>query len=82
MALVDDMISAGSATRASRVALDNSDATVAVVGALFLSGSLAETHFGARGIPVVAVEHRAAHIWPPASCPACRAGTPITPIES
>jgi len=77
VALVDDMISAGSATRATLAALNDAGATVVVVGALFLSGDVGALHFESLGIPVRAVERRGLSLWSSAECPLCRRGVPL-----
>jgi len=77
VAIVDDMISAGSSTRASFASLCETGATVVAVGTLHLSGDTAVEHFEALGIPVEAVERRPFHLWTPSSCPLCAQGVAL-----
>jgi orotate phosphoribosyltransferase len=80
--LVDDMISAGSSTRASLAALSEAGAVVVAVGAVYLSGDVATDHFASHGIPVVAVERRPLDLWQPDDCPHCLRGEPLsTPAD-
>lgn len=74
VALVDDVISAGSSVRATAEALSAGGATIVVVGSLLTLGTVGIDHFGGLGIPFEALERRDFMIWNPADCPLCRAG--------
>ena len=78
VALVDDVISAGSSVRAVHEDLAGLDASVVVVGALLVLGERAVAHFSPLGIPLVAPATRGFTAWEPAECPLCRAGIPLT----
>lgn len=77
VAVVDDVISAGSSVRATVEALSAAGASVAVVGALMVLGDAAVTHFAARGVPVETLQKRDFVLWTPDDCPLCRAGAPL-----
>jgi orotate phosphoribosyltransferase len=77
MAVVDDVISAGSSVRATVAELESAGASVQVVGALLLLGNKAVEHFSQRQIPVVAPALRAFEMWEPDQCPHCKAGKPL-----
>jgi orotate phosphoribosyltransferase len=77
VALVDDVISAGSSVRATKKALDEAGASTVVVGALMMLGSRGADYFSAERIPVEAVEHRTFTMWKPDECPLCKAGEPV-----
>lgn len=77
IALVDDVISAGSSVRATTAALTAAGATTVAVGSLLRLGSQAEEHFAALNVPMVALSKQAFHLWQPAECPLCRAGRPL-----
>ncbi len=77
MAVVDDVISAGSSVRATAEALVAAGASVVGVGALLVLGDAAEAHFAAQGIPVEAVGRAGFSLWAPDECPLCQAGTPL-----
>jgi orotate phosphoribosyltransferase len=73
IAVVDDVISAGSSVRATMAALASAGATTTVVGAFVVLGQSALTHFARERIPVEALEHDEFNLWPPTDCPLCRA---------
>lgn len=77
VAVVDDVISAGSSVRAAIAALVDAGASIPVVGSMLVLGDAALTHFAARAIPVETLEHRAFSLWAPAECALCRAGAPL-----
>ncbi len=77
VAVVDDVISAGSSVRATVAELEEAGASVQVVGALLLLGNKATEHFSKHRIPVVAPAMRAFEMWEPNSCPLCKAGKPL-----
>jgi len=84
IAIVDDMISAGSSVRATASELDAAGASTVVVGTLVLLGSQAADHFSDRGVPLVAVTREEFNLWAPAECPLCRTGSllenPVTEL--
>jgi orotate phosphoribosyltransferase len=77
VAVVDDVISAGSSARAAITALTEAGAAITAVGALLILGDAALTHFAAQAIPVVTLGRRPLLLWSPADCPMCRAGAPL-----
>ena len=77
VALVDDVISAGSSVRATAKALDAAGATTVVVGSLLVLGAVALDHFAGLGIPVESLGRRDFALWSPAECPLCRAGASL-----
>jgi orotate phosphoribosyltransferase len=82
VALVDDVISAGSSVRATAAALAESGASVVVVGTLLALGTTALEFFAACGVPVEALGRRDFTIWEPAACPLCRTRAPLEdPVE-
>jgi orotate phosphoribosyltransferase len=77
VAIVDDVISAGSSARATFAALRDANARVVAVGALLLMGDAAPAWFADFASPVVASARTAFEIWPPESCPLCAANIPV-----
>jgi orotate phosphoribosyltransferase len=77
VAVVDDVISAGSSVRATAAALSEAGASVAVVAALLVLGDAAKTHFAGRRIPVEMLEERDLVLWEPRDCPLCRSGSAL-----
>ncbi len=76
-AVVDDVISAGSSTRATVDELNSCGARTVVVGALLLLGDRGERHFIDQSIPVVTLAREELSVWEPHSCPFCQAGVAI-----
>jgi orotate phosphoribosyltransferase len=77
VALVDDVMSAGSSLRATLSTLEEFGAIPVVVGSLMVLGSKGENFFRERGIPVEAGERREYQVWEPAHCPHCASGIPL-----
>ena len=74
VAVVDDVISAGSSVRATITALEAARASTVVVGALLVLGSAGLDHFSSNAMPVEALDYRTFSLWEPASCPLCKDG--------
>ncbi len=74
LAVVDDVISAGSSARATVRAAESAAADVRVVAALMVLGSDGLAHFTRTGIRVEALEYRDFNVWSPDDCPLCRDG--------
>ncbi len=77
VAVVDDVISAGSSVRATVAALASAGATTVAVGALAVLGDPAWKHFAERGIPVETLQRRSFDLWSPSECPLCQSGSPL-----
>jgi orotate phosphoribosyltransferase len=77
VAVVDDVISAGSSVRATVAALSAAGASIAVVGSLMTLGDVGRTHFASVGVPLESLAHRDLTLWTPADCPLCRDGSPL-----
>jgi orotate phosphoribosyltransferase len=77
-AVVDDVISAGSSVRATVADLASLGGRSIVVGALLVLGHRAPDYFEPLGMHVVAPSQSDFAMWPPADCPHCRAGVPLT----
>lgn len=78
IAMVDDVMSAGSSLRATDLELRAHNAVPAVVGALLVLGDVGTRHFvDERWLPVEAVIRDKFELWPPSECPLCVQGTPL-----
>lgn len=77
IALVDDVMSAGSALRGTYTELEMNGAVPVVAGALLVLGSVGADFFSQRDVPVERVAHDDYEMWLPADCPLCAAGEPI-----
>jgi len=83
VAVVDDMISAGSSVRATVSELNAAGASTVVVGTMVLLGSHATEYFSARGVPLVALTCEKFNLWEPAECSLCRSGVWLeNPVRS
>lgn len=76
VAVVDDVINAGSAVRATVASLEACGASVVAVGALLVLGD------AARVWPLESLATVPNVLWPPAECPLCAAGRPLDEIPT
>jgi orotate phosphoribosyltransferase len=74
LAIVDDVMSAGSALRGTYVDLQAHGAICVVAGALLVLGSTGAGFFAGQGVPVEAMARQDFELWEPARCPLCAAG--------
>jgi orotate phosphoribosyltransferase len=77
VAVVDDVISAGSSVRSTIAELDEVGATTVVVGTSLLMGDTGANYFATLGMPVEALHCRPFTMWKPDDCPLCRQGVPL-----
>ena len=77
IALVDDVMSAGSALRGTYTELQVSGAVPVVAGALLVLGSAGVDFFSQRAVPVEATARDDYEMWLPTDCPLCAAGEPL-----
>ena len=80
IALMDDVMSAGSALRGTYAELQAHGAVPAVAGALLQLGSTGADYFAQCGVPVEAVVRDKYELWVPAACPLCAAGLPLEEV--
>jgi orotate phosphoribosyltransferase len=77
VALVDDVMSAGSSLRATLTEVETHGAIPVVVGALYVLGTTGTTFFSERGLRVETTGRAAFDSWRPPECPLCAAGVPL-----
>ncbi|MFL5495422.1 MAG: phosphoribosyltransferase family protein [Gemmatimonadales bacterium] len=77
IAIVDDVMSAGSAVRATDAELRAHGAQPVVVGALLLLGAAGADFFQRDGLAVEAVARLPYSLWSPGECPLCAAGVAL-----
>jgi orotate phosphoribosyltransferase len=77
VAVVDDVMSAGSSLRATDAALRERGADVVAVGALLILGTVGAKYFADLNVPVESVARGELEMWAPADCPHCAAGVPL-----
>lgn len=80
VAIVDDAINAGSATRATFTALTALGARPVAMGSLLLLGETALPFCAANGLAVEAIARVPNDLWEPAACPMCAAGEPLSSL--
>jgi orotate phosphoribosyltransferase len=81
LAVVDDVVNAGSATRATVADLRAAGATVVGIGAMVVLGDRASEYAEREGVPLVYVEALPNRIWAPEACPLCAAGEALEDIR-
>jgi orotate phosphoribosyltransferase len=77
LALIDDVMSAGSSLRATMAAIEQHGAIPIVVGALAVLGATGENFFKERGLRVETTARAPFETWRQPECPLCAAGMPI-----
>lgn len=77
VAIVDDVINAGSAVRGTYHALTESGAKPVVVGALLVLGDGAQPFLKLSGITLERLATFPNPLWEPAKCPLCAQGIPL-----
>jgi orotate phosphoribosyltransferase len=82
VAIVDDVMSAGSALRGTYRELEAHGATSVVAGALMVLGNTGADFFAEKQVAVEAVARESYSIWLPSECPLCAAGTPLENVAA
>jgi orotate phosphoribosyltransferase len=82
VAIVNDVVSAGSAVRGTLSDLEQAGASVVAVGSLIVLGRVFDEFAAARGLPVEALARLPFESWEPDRCPLCRDGQPLEPVSS
>lgn len=77
VAIVDDVINAGSATTKSFDALVSAGARPVAITALLVLGSAIDRFGEHAGIEVIACSRRESALWSPEDCPLCAQGVPF-----
>jgi orotate phosphoribosyltransferase len=82
VAMVDDVMSAGSALRGTFRALAAQGAEPVAAGALMVLGDRGAKWFAEQGVVVEAVARDDYDMWTPAECPLCRTGVPLEDVAT
>jgi len=82
IAIVDDVINAGSAVRATHADLLDCGAKPVALGALLVLGYAAPTFAASAGMALESIAHLPSHIWAPADCPLCVANVALEVPEA
>jgi orotate phosphoribosyltransferase len=81
VAVVNDVIAAGSAVRGALADLRKCGAEPVALGALLVLGDAAGRLATDHGIPLEALETREHAQWEPDACPLCKAGVPLADLS-
>jgi orotate phosphoribosyltransferase len=81
VAIVNDVINAGSAVKGTYEDLQECGATVVAIGALLVLGSAASEFAGSHGIDLVSLDALPNNLWTTRECPLCQVGVPLQDIE-
>ena len=82
VAIVDDVMSAGSALRGTYAEVQSHGAVTVVAGALLVLGSTGARFFSEHDVPVEAAARQDYDLWLPADCPLCAAGLPLEDVAT
>lgn len=80
VALVDDVMSAGSSLRATMAEVEAGGGRTIVIGALHVLGGAGIDFFLQRGLTVEMVGRGDFEMWRPERCPLCAAGAPLDEV--
>lgn len=80
VAIVDDVVSAGSAARGTYAELRAHGARPTVVGALLALGTVALNFFAQERVPVIPMVQLPYELWVPDECPLCAAAIPLEDV--
>ena len=82
LALVDDVMSAGSSLRATYAELQSHGGVPIVAGALLVLGSTGADFFAGQGVAVESVARDQYQLWLPSDCPLCAANEPLEDVTA
>jgi orotate phosphoribosyltransferase len=82
IAIVDDVINAGSAVRGTYADLQACSARPVVMGSLLVLGTSASVFAANNGIALVSLGRHENSLWEPSTCPLCAADAPLEGVAS
>jgi orotate phosphoribosyltransferase len=77
VAIVDDVINAGSAIRGTLAELQSLGARTVVIASLLVLGNSGQKYFAERDIPIRSIAQLPNELWSPEACPLCAAQIPF-----
>ena len=80
IAIVNDVISAGSAVRGAWADLHAHGAHVVAIGCLLVLGDAIDTFAAEHGMAVESLDRSPYQLWTPAECPLCAARVPLESV--
>jgi orotate phosphoribosyltransferase len=81
IAIVDDVINAGSAVRGTLDELRSFSARPIVIGALLVLGDTGQEYFRERNFPLRCVSNLPNELWTPEDCPLCACQIPLDMLD-
>lgn len=82
VAIVNDVINAGSAMRGTFADLEDCGATVVAISALLVLGTAAAAFAFSKGVPLRSVAILPNNLWTPSECPLCATGVLLENIAA
>jgi len=82
VAIVNDVVNAGSAMRGTFDDLQDCGATVVAIGALLVLGTAASVFASSKAVPLVSVGTLPNTLWLPSECPLCASGVPLQDVAA
>jgi orotate phosphoribosyltransferase len=81
VAIVDDVINAGSAVRATLTELQSLRANPVAVGAFLVLGETGKNYLTERSLPLRSISSLPNELWMPENCPLCASQIPLIALE-
>ena len=81
IAIVNDVINAGSAVRGTFEDLESCGANVVGISALLVLGTAILEYSSSKGVPLISMAQVPNHLWAPSECPLCTTGVPLMDVE-
>jgi eukaryotic-like serine/threonine-protein kinase len=82
VAVVDDVINAGSAVRGALADVKSCGARPVAIGSLLVLGSSASGFAASEGVALECLASLPNNLWEPSSCPLCESGVPLEGLAS
>jgi orotate phosphoribosyltransferase len=82
VAIVNDVINAGSAVRGTFTDLEECGANIVAIGTLLVLGSAAATFAAGKNVPLHTVATLPNNLWTAAECPLCASGIPLQDVAA
>ncbi len=82
VAIVNDVINAGSALRGTFSDLESCGAVVVDISALLILGTTASAFAFSKGVPLYSIATLPNNLWNPSECPLCISGIPLEDIAA
>ncbi|HEX8917284.1 MAG TPA: phosphoribosyltransferase family protein, partial [Chloroflexota bacterium] len=77
LAIVNDVVNAGSAVRGTLADLQTCGAEPVAIGTLLVLGEAAARYAAEKNIPLISIATLPNHLWTPMECPLCASGSPV-----